>query len=242
MVALILVWWPGYVRLAESKALSIREEPFIEAARVAGLKRVVWASSETILGLPFDAEPPAYAPVDEDHPPLPQSSYAASKLLGEELARQVSRRSGIPIVGLRFSNIMGGADYARFPSYWDDARLRKWNLWSYVDGRDVALACRLGLEAPLEAVGDLVDDIGAFGHGARRPLALVERLTRRCNRFGYVVDGSGAYPRNLLLGERVDDVDPFVAGRVDPATADEHLLAVGDRRDRRCRGFGGGHA
>ena len=39
MIALILVWWPGYVRLAESKALSIREEPFIEAARVAGATR-----------------------------------------------------------------------------------------------------------------------------------------------------------------------------------------------------------
>ena len=39
MIALILVWWPGYVRLAESKALSIREEPFIEAARVAGASR-----------------------------------------------------------------------------------------------------------------------------------------------------------------------------------------------------------
>ena len=44
MIALILVWWPGYVRLAESKALSIREEPFIEAARVAGAKRsrILW--------------------------------------------------------------------------------------------------------------------------------------------------------------------------------------------------------
>jgi peptide/nickel transport system permease protein len=44
MVALILVWWPGYVRLAESKALSIREEPFIEAAHVAGASRarILW--------------------------------------------------------------------------------------------------------------------------------------------------------------------------------------------------------
>lgn len=39
MIALILVWWPGYVRLAESKALSIREEAYIEAARVAGASR-----------------------------------------------------------------------------------------------------------------------------------------------------------------------------------------------------------
>jgi nucleoside-diphosphate-sugar epimerase len=121
-----------------------------EAARVLGLKRVVWASSETILGLPFEREPPAYAPIDEEHPPLPQSSYATSKLLGEELARQTSRRSGIPIVGLRFSNIMDVEDYSLFPSYWDDPRLRSWNLWSYVDGRDVALTCRHALEAALE--------------------------------------------------------------------------------------------
>jgi nucleoside-diphosphate-sugar epimerase len=121
-----------------------------EAARALGLRRVVWASSETVLGLPFEKEPPAYAPIDEEHPPLPQSSYAASKLLGEELARQTSRRSGIPIVGLRFSNIMGVEDYDRFPSYWDDPRLRSWNLWSYVDGRDVALSCRLALETPLD--------------------------------------------------------------------------------------------
>jgi peptide/nickel transport system permease protein len=44
MIALILVWWPGYVRLAESKALSIRSEPYIEAARVAGAStaRILW--------------------------------------------------------------------------------------------------------------------------------------------------------------------------------------------------------
>ena len=51
---------------------------------------------------------------------------------------------------------MGVADYERFPSYWDDARFRKWNLWSYIDGRDVALACRLGLEAPLEAADHFI--------------------------------------------------------------------------------------
>ena len=39
MIALILVWWPGYVRLAEAKALSIRDEAYIEAARVAGASR-----------------------------------------------------------------------------------------------------------------------------------------------------------------------------------------------------------
>jgi nucleoside-diphosphate-sugar epimerase len=120
------------------------------AARRLGLKRVVWASSETTLGLPFD-EPPDYAPVDEEHPLRPESSYALSKVLGEEMARQFHRWSGIPIVGLRFSNIMERGDYAQFPSYWDDPHLRKWNLWGYVDESHVAQSCRLGLEADVGA-------------------------------------------------------------------------------------------
>jgi NAD dependent epimerase/dehydratase family len=62
----------------------------------------------------------------EEHPPLPQSSYALSKLLAEEAARQPHRRSGIPYVSLRFSNIMEPHDYERFPSSWDDPTLRRW--------------------------------------------------------------------------------------------------------------------
>jgi nucleoside-diphosphate-sugar epimerase len=114
-----------------------------------GVRRVVWASSETVLGLPFDI-PPAFAPIDETIDPRPESSYALSKLVGETMATQFARRSGIGFLGLRISNIMAPEDYAAFPSYWDDAQIRKWNLWGYVDARDVAAAVRLGLEAPIE--------------------------------------------------------------------------------------------
>src|SRR5919202_1311015 len=120
---------------------------FAAAVRL-GLRRVVWASSETTLGLPFDI-PPDYAPIDEAHPLRPESSYALSKVLGEEMARQFSRWSGIPIVGLRFSNVMEREDYQQFPTYWDDPRLRKWNLWSYVDESHVAQSCRLALSADI---------------------------------------------------------------------------------------------
>jgi nucleoside-diphosphate-sugar epimerase len=131
------------------------------AAWRLGLRRVVWASSETTLGLPFD-EPPEYAPVDEEHPLRPESSYALSKVLGEEMARQFHRWSGIPIVGLRFSNVMERADYAELPTFWDDPHKRKWNLWSYVDESHVAQSCRLALEADVRveafviAAGDTV--------------------------------------------------------------------------------------
>jgi UDP-glucose 4-epimerase len=50
------------------------------------------------------------------------------------------------MIGLRFSNVMEPGDYAAFPAYDADPRLRKWNLWSYIDARDGAQAVRLGLE------------------------------------------------------------------------------------------------
>ena len=117
---------------------------FLAAARL-GLRKVVWASSETTLGLPFDT-PPRYAPVDEAHFPVPTSTYALSKVLGEQTAEHVSAWSGIPFVGLRLSNIHRPEDYHRVPGYWSDLQSRRWNLWGYVDVRDVAAACRLGVE------------------------------------------------------------------------------------------------
>ena len=85
------------------------------AATSLGAGRIVWASSETTLGLPFDREKPAYAPIDEDHPLYPESSYALSKTISEEMARQFSRTTGTTFAGLRISNIMvAPGDYERF--------------------------------------------------------------------------------------------------------------------------------
>jgi nucleoside-diphosphate-sugar epimerase len=126
------------------------------AAAALGLSRVVWASSETTLGLPFggdDRKSPGapgelrYAPVDEDHFPFPSTTYALSKVASEAVAEQVARWSGIGFVGLRFSNIMEPGEYERFPSFWPDPQLRKWNLWGYIDARDIGASCRNGLEA-----------------------------------------------------------------------------------------------
>ena len=139
------------------------------AAMVLKLQRIVWASSETTLGLPFDRVQPHYAPIDEDHPLYPESSYALSKVVGEEMARQVSRWSGMPIVGLRFSNIMEPEDYAAFPGFQDDPGLRKWNLWGYVDARDVAQSCRLGLEAGVQGAESFI-------------IAAADTVMRRSNR------------------------------------------------------------
>ena len=130
------------------------------------LQRVVWASSETTLGTPFP-QPPDYTPVDEHHPLRPESSYALSKGLGEEMARQFSRWSAIPFIGLRFSNVMERADYAQFPSWWDDPRIRSWNLWSYVDESHAGQSVLGALGADLQGAHAFI--IAAADTVMRRP-------------------------------------------------------------------------
>jgi nucleoside-diphosphate-sugar epimerase len=119
----------------------------LEACRLAGIKNIVFASSETVLGLPFDTPPP-YAPVDEEYYPRPESAYALGKLLDETMAAQFCRWDpALRIVGLRFSNVMNPEDYAAFPKFDADPQARKWNLWSYIDARDGAQAVRRSIQA-----------------------------------------------------------------------------------------------
>ena len=117
------------------------------AARQAGIKTVVFASSETVLGLPFD-NPPPYVPVDEEYFPRPESAYSLGKLLDETMAAQFARWDPeLRIVGLRFSNVMDPEDYKAFPSFDANPLARKWNLWGYIDARDGAQAVRRSIEA-----------------------------------------------------------------------------------------------
>jgi len=119
------------------------------SARHLGIQNIVWASSETVPGLPFDVPPP-HLPVDEEYPPRPETAYALSKTMGEEMARQFCRwEPEMKIVSLRYSNVMRPEEYAQFPGFDGDPARRKWNLWSYIDARDAAQAVRKALEAPL---------------------------------------------------------------------------------------------
>jgi len=118
-----------------------------EAARQAGIRNVVFASSETVLGLPFDTPPP-YVPVDEEYFPRPETAYSLGKLVDETTAAQFCRWDPeLKMAGLRFSNVMDPEDYAEFPSFDADANKRKWNLWGYIDARDGAQMVRKALEA-----------------------------------------------------------------------------------------------
>ncbi|MCU1542823.1 MAG: UDP-glucose 4-epimerase [Microbacteriaceae bacterium] len=117
-----------------------------QAARRAGVKRIVYASSETLLGIPFEIDPP-YLPIDEEYPSRPESMYAVVKHLEEELAQKLVRWDPeLSITALRFSNVMDEEDYAAFEGFQDDAALRRWNAYGYIDSRDGAQAVLRALE------------------------------------------------------------------------------------------------
>lgn len=120
------------------------------AATRAGLKRVVWASSETNYGIPFTRTLPTEVPVAEDSPLAPETGYALAKVLCERMAVEMNRwNPATTFAGLRISNILEEKDYQMIPSFWEDPALRRWNLWSWVDSRDVGQACRLAAEAAI---------------------------------------------------------------------------------------------
>jgi UDP-glucose 4-epimerase len=73
----------------------------LEAARRAGVRRVVYASSSSVYG---DG---AELPKREDQAPSPISPYAVSKAAGEQYAAVWHRLYGVETVGLRYFNVFG---------------------------------------------------------------------------------------------------------------------------------------
>ena len=112
----------------------------LDAAIKFGIKKVIFASSETTYGVCFaDGEvKPDYLPIDENHPTIPQDSYAMSKVVNEATAKSFQRRSGIDIYGLRINNVIEPHEYKeKFPAYMENPDLRRRNIFSYIDARDL---------------------------------------------------------------------------------------------------------
>lgn len=124
----------------------------LDAAAKLGIKKVVLASSETTYGIVFANQyrDPLYFPLDEEYPVTeqpPMDSYATSKLINEATARMYRERTGdMDIYCYRIGNVIDVDDYEKFPSYFQNPEFRRRITWSYIDVRDLAQACRLGIE------------------------------------------------------------------------------------------------
>lgn len=141
----------------------------LEAARLAGVSRVVIASTVNTIGLVSWLRPwtPDYLPIDEDHPCQPDDNYGATKLMAEIMARGFHVRHGLEIVCLRFTGVLfadSAASIERYQRWIGDPDGELVNrLWSYLRSEDAieamhrALRCReVAFERVLIAAPDSI--------------------------------------------------------------------------------------
>lgn len=149
----------------------------LKAAADLGVKRVVVASSIAAFGFLYAPRiwPPAYLPLDEDHPCKPQDPYGLSKLLGEKVADGFAASHAVAILSLRFPGVNFDLSYRSFPERWKDPGARLGGFWSYIDARDAAAVCRLALEANI--AGHRVLNVAAPTSTMREPTdELIQRF------------------------------------------------------------------
>ncbi|WP_342679615.1 SDR family oxidoreductase [Methanofollis sp. UBA420] len=73
----------------------------LQAARTAGVRKVIYASSSSVYGTV------KYLPFDEDHPTLPVSPYGVSKLMAEQYCRVFDELYGLKTCSLRYFTVYG---------------------------------------------------------------------------------------------------------------------------------------
>jgi nucleoside-diphosphate-sugar epimerase len=120
----------------------------IAAARATGVRKIVIGSSCTIYGLYYPSRPllPDYLPIDEAHPRRPDDPYSLTKLLGEHLADAIAASTGMQVASLRFPGV-SRENLHSIARQRDPMARGIGGLWTYIDARDAATACRLALEA-----------------------------------------------------------------------------------------------
>jgi nucleoside-diphosphate-sugar epimerase len=149
----------------------------LEACGLLGIERAVLGSSESSYGICFANEffEPKYLPIDEAHPQLPEDTYGLTKVVNEATAAMFHRRDGTQVLSYRIGNVLCPEDYARVKARFDHPEERLRILWSYIDSRDLAIACRLGIEQGGVASEPLI--IAADDTSSNLPsAALIERF------------------------------------------------------------------
>ena len=117
----------------------------MEAATKLGIKKIIFASSETTYGFCFaQGNPiPKWLPIEEDYETSPTDSYGLSKVLNEKTGEAFQKRTGIDIYALRIGNIIEPDEYHRFEEFCENPSIRLRNLFNYIDARDLAQAIEL---------------------------------------------------------------------------------------------------
>lgn len=123
----------------------------VEAMERNGINSLLYASSFSVLGLPFGARPvvPDYFPLDSAHATRALDIYALTKLMGETAVDYWVARTGGRGVSLRMPWIQYEGTFSRDVLPRRDTSDARLDLWAYIDARDAARAFVLAAQAGL---------------------------------------------------------------------------------------------
>ncbi|WP_082670032.1 NAD-dependent epimerase/dehydratase family protein [Sphingomonas sanguinis] len=124
----------------------------LSVAKLFNIKKVVSLSSEKVYGFPFSHKKPLYFPIDESHPIQSEGAYGLSKSVGEFINNGFDFDDKYSIISIRSTLVQSVNNYPDYPGFVDDPAIRIWALWSYIDVRDLARACRLAVQADLPGI------------------------------------------------------------------------------------------
>jgi nucleoside-diphosphate-sugar epimerase len=105
-----------------------------KAAERAGSPRLVFMSSESVLGFAFSGRSvrPLFVPIDESHPLRAHDAYGLSKILGERTVRAYGHATGAPVVSLRPPWVWIPEKVERYTSLVRNPAEWAHSLWAYI--------------------------------------------------------------------------------------------------------------
>jgi len=175
----------------------------LDAAGRAGVKRIVYVSSLSAVGLAWSTRPqsPVFAPVTERHPYVGDDVYGLSKLVGELIAETVSRRWGSEVISLRFPFIGTGERLrGQLEHVHRDPGADRASLWSWIDTRDAARAVITALTARVD--GHALVNVAAPDTTSLVPTVELMRRYHPTTRLDGPLDGF-AVPFSLELSREL---------------------------------------
>jgi nucleoside-diphosphate-sugar epimerase len=135
----------------------------LEAARLQGVSRVVFASSIAVTGCLTSSFIPDFLPIREGDACRPASAYAAGKLAAETLCDMYSRRYGLTTVALRFAGVQHPETWTT--PLWENERCPI--LWTWISLGDLSRAIQAAIDAPIS--GSLLATVAAADACSFRP-------------------------------------------------------------------------
>jgi NAD+ dependent glucose-6-phosphate dehydrogenase len=136
------------------------------AAALAGVERVVFASSNHVMGERRNSD---LGPIDVDSEPMPDGPYAVTKLVGERFGRSLARAFDMTFIALRLGHVQEGPNKP-------DTLPDQWAREMWLSNADLVRLFDCAVEAEIEDRSFVLVNGMSRNHGMRWDLSEAAEL------------------------------------------------------------------